>query len=141
MIDFIRNLVVKDFWLKLFSFILAVLIWLTVQFSINNKEGSTWAVLIGQAGDEGVFTIPVSVPAGDARLVSVTPAEVQVTVRGEPKLIKSLKPDDIRAQVNLTGVESANGLHRRVEVVLPPGIAYTHLIPEEVDVRVSPRIE
>ena len=138
MIIFIRNLVVKDIWLKLFSLALAILIWLTVQFSIS-KEVSPWSALIGRASDEKVLTVPIFVPPMDKRIVSFDPPDVEVTVHGDPKSLKNLKPENLRAQINLTGIESANGMRRRVEVILPENIAYTHLSPEEVEVRLSPK--
>jgi hypothetical protein len=39
--------------------------------------------------------------------------------------------------VDMTGVESANGLVRPVEIVLPKGISYTRLEPDEVAVQFS----
>jgi hypothetical protein len=138
MIIFVRNLVAKDLWLKLFSLALGILIWVIVQGSIS-KDVPLLSALLGRASDENIFTVPVSAPAGDVRTISITPAEVQVTIRGEPKLLKNITADDVRAQVNLSGVESANGLRKRIEVILPAGVAYTRLSPEEVEVRVSPR--
>jgi YbbR domain-containing protein len=138
MIVFVRNLVVKDFWLKLFSLALAILIWLTVQFSIS-KEVSPWSALIGRTADETVMTIPVRVPSADARAITVEPSEVQVTLRGDPKSLKNLRLEDVRAHVDLAGVEMADGLRRPVEVFLPAGIAYTRLDPDEVEVRVAPK--
>lgn len=136
MIIFVRNLVVNDFWLKLFSLVLAVLIWFTVHFSIN-KDVSPWAAVIGRTADEAVVTVPVNPPLLDGRAVSVIPQQVQVTLRADPKLLKELRIDDIHAQVNLADVELASGLRRPIEMVLPQGIAYTHLVPPEVEVRVS----
>jgi hypothetical protein len=43
MIEFFRNLIVRDFWLKLLSFVFAVLIWLTV-----------WKVLLGKDISSGL---------------------------------------------------------------------------------------
>lgn len=139
MIVFVRNLVVKDFWLKLFSLALAILIWLTVDFSIS-KEVSPWSAIIGRASDEMVLTVPVQMPAIAGRAINLDPAEVQVTLRGDPKLLKELRPDDLRARVEMTGSESANGM-RPVDVILPPGVAYTHIAPEEVEVHVLPETE
>jgi YbbR domain-containing protein len=140
MIIFARNLVVKDFWLKLFSLALAILIWLTVYFSINGETSNApWLALLGRAADETVMTVPVRVPAGSAQTFSVEPSEVKITLRGDPKLLKTLRNDDIRAQVDLSGVETASGLLRPVEVVLPTGISYTHLSPDEVEVRATPK--
>jgi hypothetical protein len=138
MIVFVRNLVVKDFWLKLFSLALGILIWLTVHFSID-KEVSPWSALIGSAVDEKVLTVPVDVPAEDARAVTVDPAQVQVTLRGDPKLLKGLGTENIRAVVDLAGVETADGLSRHVQLILPPGVSYTQIAPDAVEVRVVPK--
>jgi YbbR domain-containing protein len=139
MIVFVHNLVTKDFWLKLFSLALAILIWLTVRFSIHGETTSPWLALIGGSPDEEVVTVPVRVPVEKTQTFSADPANVQVTLRGDPKLLKALRNQDIRAQVDLTGIESADGLLRPVEVILPSGIAYTRLSPEEVEVRVAPK--
>ncbi len=40
MIEFLRNLILEDFWLKLFSLALAVLIWLTVTFASQKEVGT-----------------------------------------------------------------------------------------------------
>jgi len=139
MIVFARNLVAKDFWLKLFSLALAILIWLTVRFISGESSTSPWLALLGRSPNENVVTVPVQVPSGTAQKFSVDPPEVQVTLRGDPKVLKNLRKLDIRAQVDLTGIESANGLLRPIEIVLPQGVAYTHLVPDEVEVRVSPK--
>ena len=139
MIIFARNLVAKDFWLKLFSLALAILIWLTVRYLSGETSSSPWLALIGRTPGENVVTVPVKVPFGTSQTFSVDPPEVQVTLRGDPKVLKNLRKLDIRAQVDLTGIESANGLLRPVEVILPSGVAYTHLAPDEVEVRVSPK--
>jgi len=39
--------------------------------------------------------------------------------------------------VDLTGVQSANGMLRPVEIILPKGIYYTRLEPDEVAVQLS----
>jgi YbbR domain-containing protein len=140
MIVFARNLVAKDFWLKAFSLALAILIWLTVWFSIHGESSSSpWLALIGHPPDENIVVVPVHGPSGLTQNFSADPAEVKITLRGDPKVLKSLRTEDIRAQVDLTGIESANGLLRTVEVILPQGVAYTHITPEEVEVRVSPK--
>ena len=133
MIVFTRNLIAKDFWLKLFSLALAILIWLTVWFAIHSESTtSPLLALIGRPPDESVLTVPVHVAAGTSE-----PSEVTITLRGDPRILKSLKPQNIRAEVDLTGVQSANGLVRPVEIILPRGIFYTRIEPEEVAVQLS----
>jgi len=142
MIVFARNLVAKDFWLKLFSLALAVLIWLTVKFSTSGENPtSPWLALIGGAGDEVAVTVPVHMPPGGAQIFKSVPAEVQVWLRGDPKLLTDLPHLEIKAEVDLTGVESANGLLRPVEVILPKGLSYTRVVPEQVEVQVSRKPE
>jgi hypothetical protein len=138
MIIFARNLVAKDFWLKLFSLALAILIWLTVNFTISG-ERSPWSAFLGRAADETVLTVPIQVPQGTSQTVSVDAAEVKVTLRGDPEKLKTLRTEDIRAEVDLAGVESADGLVRPVKVMLPLGISYTRLEPDEVVVRATPK--
>ncbi len=141
MIVFTRNLVVKDFWLKLFSLALAVLIWLTVRSISGEGTSSPWLALIGRPSDETVLSVPVHLPSGTTQKFSALPAEVQVTLRGDRQLLKTLTAQNIRAEVDLTGIESANGLLRPVEIILPKGIFYTRLDPDEVEVQVSRKTE
>jgi YbbR domain-containing protein len=139
MIIFVRNLVVKDFWLKLFAFALAVLIWLTVKFSIRG-EGSFSSAIFGHGSDEIVMVIPVHVPATDPSAYTVQPPQVQVTLHGDPKLLKSLADDDVQAQVDIPNAESAEGI-RQVRIILPQGVAYSRLSRDVVDVRAVPKTQ
>ena len=133
MILFARNLIAKDFWLKLFSLALAILIWLTVWFSTHGENAtSPWLALIGRPPDESVLTIPVRVPAGTS-----DPSEVKITLRGDPRILKSLGPQNVRAEVDLTGVQSANGLLCPVEIIVPKGISYSRVEPDQVAVSSS----
>jgi YbbR domain-containing protein len=133
MIVFARNLVAKDFWLKLFSLALAILIWLTVRFISGEATASPWLALLGRAPNENVITVPVHILAKNGQSFSANPAEVQVTLRGDQKIIKNLRKQDVRAEVDATAIELANGMIKPVEIILPQGIAYTHLAPEEVE--------
>ena len=136
MIDFLRHLFFKDFWLKLFSFVLAVLIWFTVNIAIN-KESSGAPALSLIPTEERVFSgLPVVVlsSAEDVRSVRVNPKEVEVTVQGEPKQLKNIQPRDIRVLLDLTGIPAAHDMRVRVEVTLPAGLSLVRVNPEEVQV-------
>jgi hypothetical protein len=69
----------------------------------------------------------------------VNPAQVQVTVRGDAKSLHDLLPRDIRALVDLTGIEAARGLMKRIEVTTPAGITFVKVVPDEVEVNVPPK--
>jgi hypothetical protein len=141
MISFLRNLIFHDFILKLFSVGLAVLIWMTVSFAIR-KEVSPVANFVGTAPEQRTFfSVPVIVmsTAADVRDVKVRPSEVEVTVRGESKVVRNLKGAEIRAIVDLTGIESARELRKRIDVSTPVGVALVVVSPEEVQVLVPPK--
>ena|SRR5947207_2125279 len=136
MIETLRHLIFHDFWLKLFSFVLAVLIWFTVHFA-SQKDISP----LGPAAQERRFpNLPVMVmfAAEDVRTYKVKPSEVDVIIQGDPKILKDLQSRDIRVVVDLTGIEAAH-LRKRVEVSPPPGITHTRVTPQEVEVIIQPR--
>ena len=136
---FLRNLIFEDFWLKLFSLVLAVLTWLTVSFTIR-KETSPISALNFAAPERTFFNLPVVVmsSAEDVRSFRVVPNEVAVTVQGEAKILQSLQRKDIRALVDLTGLAAAGDVLKRIEISTPPGVTHVHVIPAEVKV-VFPR--
>jgi YbbR domain-containing protein len=131
MIAFLRNLLFEDFWLKLFSLVLAVLIWLTVTFASKKEVGTESRVY---------SNLPVTILASaeDVHNFKVSPREVEIMVRGDPKTLQSLQSKDIRAAVDLTGVAAARDLRRRIEVSVPAGVTYLRVAPEEVQVIFPP---
>ena len=131
MIAFLRNLLLEDFWLKLFSLALAALIWFTVTF-VSQK---------GVRTDTRVFlSLPVTVlsAAEDVRNFKVSPDEVEVTVQGEAETLQNLQSKDIRVMVDLTGVAAARELRKRLEVSVPAGVTYLRVAPEEVQIIFPP---
>jgi YbbR domain-containing protein len=131
MIAFLRHLLFEDFWLKLFSLVLAVLIWLTVTFASQKEVGT----------ESRVFSnLPVTILAAseDVHNFKVSPREVEITVRGDAKTLQSLQSKDIQAVVDLTGVAAARDLRKRIEVSVPAGVTYLRAAPEEVQVIFPP---
>lgn len=134
MIDILRHLIFRDFWLKLLSLALAILIWLTVSFT---KDGMSVKGLGSNAqGTQTFFNVPVIVlsEAADVHDFKVNPNSVDITLRGDPKALEALKIEQIRALVDLTGVEDVRGLKKKIEITTPPGFTYVNISPSEVDV-------
>jgi len=77
--------------------------------------------------------------ASDVRYYRVAPATVSVTVSGPPEVMAILQANQIRAVVDLTDIEAAKDLKRRVDVYVPPGIALVRVEPAKVGVIVPPR--
>jgi len=137
MISFLRDLVFQDFWLKLFSFVLAVLTWFAVNRMANQKEGLGVGSLSLAPPEHRVLThLPVLVlsSAADVRSFRVSPNEVDVTVQGVPAVVKELQDRDVRVSVDLTGIQAAKDLRLRIDVSTPAGVSYTHVEPPEVQV-------
>ena len=135
MITFFRELLFRDFLLKLFSLALAVLIWLVASISVQ-KQGSPASTLILTPQERTFSNLPVLVmsSAQDVRNIKVNPNHVEVMVRGEAKLVQSLQGSDIRAMVDLTGIETARDLKKRIEISTPAGISHVLVAPEYVEV-------
>jgi len=138
MILFVRHLVFHDFWLKLFSLVLALLIWLTVKVAIRTEVSPETALANTILPEQTFSSVPVLVvfAAPDARTVRINPTEVQITVRADPRLLQQLHARDLRAQVDLTGIQGARGLRKEIEVTLPPGVTKVKVIPPDVEVNV-----
>jgi len=140
MIAFIRRLFFHDFWLKLFSLSLAVLIWLTVSFAIK-KDVSPVASLTMDVTRRTFSGLPLILlsSAADVRDFKVTPKEVEVTVQGDKKILDKLEKKDIRVIVDLTGIESARDLRKRIDVSTPAGVTHVKVDPDEVGVSILPK--
>jgi len=131
MITFLRKLVLENFWWKLFSLALAVLIWLTVTFA-SQKEGGAVPRVFSH--------LPVLILSSteDVHNFKVSPAEIEVTVQGDPRTLQNLQDKDIRPMVDLTGVGIARELRQRIEVSVPAGVTPTRVAPEAVQVIFPP---
>jgi YbbR domain-containing protein len=142
MIPFVRKLIAEDFWLKLFSFVLAVLTWFTVNSMANQKEGLSGGPLaLGSGLRQKDFTrLPVVIlsSAQDVRSFRVSPSEVDVTIQGEPNVLKATEAKDIRVLVDLTGIGAAHDLRKRIEVSIPAGVTLVRVVPEDVQVIFPP---
>ena len=141
MIEFLRNLILKDLLLKLFSLTLAVSIWFTVSWAIQ-KEVSPAAALTSSTVERRTYSnLPVVImsSASDVRSFRVNPSEVEVTVEGAPKILQQLQSKDIKVIVDLTGVEAARDLTKKIEVSTPAGVTHVRVAPQEVQVIIPPR--
>jgi len=131
MIAFLRNLILEDFFLKLFSLALAVLIWLTVTF-VSPKD------VRPEKREFPNLPVAILAAAEDMHNFKVSPTEVQVTVQGDPKTVQKLQSNNIRAIVDLTGVGAARDLRVRIEVSVPAGVTHMQVVPEDVQVIFPP---
>ena len=135
----LRDIVTKEPGWKLFSVALAVGIWLTVH-TISEDAAKHVNPLSGLA-TQTFQTVPVLVvsAASDVREFKVRPTTVQITISGRPEAVAALDPRQIHVFVDLTGIQAAQDLKKRVDVSTPPGITFVSAQPPEVDVMVPPK--
>jgi YbbR domain-containing protein len=141
MIAFLRHLIFEDFWLKLFSLALAVLIWITVSLAIQKEVAPAAPLALTTPGRITFSHLPIVIlsSASDARIFKVNPNEVEVTVEADTKRLQSLQPKDLRVLVDLTGIESARGVTKRIEVSTPAGVSPVLVAPQEVQIIITPK--
>ena len=132
-----RDLFIKDWGWKLFSLILAAGIWLTVHKIIEPKNDAVSST--GSTLTYGNLPVLVVSTAADVRDFRVAPGMVSVTVSGSPDAIAVLQANQIRATVDLTDIESARDLKRRVDVSVPSGITLVSVDPPKVGVIIPPQ--
>jgi YbbR-like protein len=129
----------KDFWWKLFSLVLAVVIWLTV-YKIR-EEPVVPASVVGVPLTYGSLPVLVVSAASDVRDFRVLPGTVAVKVSGPAEVMAVLQANQIHPVVDLTDIASARNLKRRVEISMPPGVTLVSVEPAEVGVVFPPETD
>src|SRR5271170_6440628 len=120
--------ITKDFWWKLFSLVLAVVIWLTV-YKIREEPAVPASALAGVPLTYGGLPVLVVSAASDVRDFRVLPGSVTVKVSGPAEVMAVLQANQIHPVVDLTDVAAGRNLKRRVEVSTPPGVTLLSVAP------------
>ena len=127
-----RDIIFNNLPLKLLSFVIATLTWLTIYGIQNDLRLSQ-----NSASNQIEKTIPqhpitVMKSADDTRSFRVSPTQVEVTVRGRAERVQSLVPGEIEVFINLTDVYDTEGLIKAVQVFAPPGVTVMKVDPDRV---------
>src|SRR5271170_7920152 len=127
-----RDWFTKDIGWKIFSVILALVIWLTVH-KIYEEPGATTS----RARENTYDDLPVLIvsESADVHDFRVAPATVSVTVSGSPEAMSTLQANEIRATVDLT---TGKELRRKVEISTPPNVTLVSVEPPRVSVILPP---
>src|SRR5271169_2080269 len=127
----LRDWITKDSGWKLFSLILAVAIWLTVH-KIYEEPGVASGIVGGNTVTFVNLPVLIVSTAKDVRDFRVAPLTVKVTVSGSAEDMARLQANQVRAVVDLTDIETAQDLHRMVDVSAPPGVTLVSVDPSRV---------
>jgi hypothetical protein len=136
MIPALQDLVLKDFWLKLFSFALATLIWFTVEIAIKKDISPVASLSLSPTEQIVLHDLPISVlsSAQQPRGFSISPKTADVTLQGDGASLRNLRRQSVRVIVDLSDNGELQDSHRRIEVSTPAGITHVKVEPEEVQV-------
>jgi hypothetical protein len=119
------DLILRNFWLKVFSIALAAVIWLGIHYGIRHE------LSISRLNINNI-TVPVAVvaPPGDARVFKITPNEVVVFAVGEKVALRK----GIRVYVDLTKFHSRQSAAEELHADAPPEINVISTVPTTVAV-------
>lgn len=122
----LRSLLFDHIWLKLFSLVLALLIWVAVRGTLSKGENDTV---------KKFRRVPVMLltDAAEHRALQVDPTIVDVTVRGPAGDVESMTERDVQAFVRVTK-EKDQGTFP-VDIHIPPGVHVFLLTPGSATVR------
>jgi hypothetical protein len=131
----LRTLILHNFWLKLFSIVLATVIWLAIHSSIHDEPNANKSLT------PEYVRVPVLVRTapGDKRVFRVTPDEVVVTAVGKDPALFQTTRKDIRVNLDLRGFNVREAPSQRLKADAPPDIIVLEILPSTVEVQqVSP---
>ena len=125
--EFFRRYVLNDLGLKLLALGIAIALW--------------W-VLGRDPTVESMVTAPIEFHHAPANLLmtSSSPFEVEVMISGPERVVRDMKPSDISAVLDLTGVKP--GEHTfdlgAKQVQVPRGVTVTRLVPSQIHIDFNP---
>ena len=128
--------ILHNLWLKLFSVILAVLIWMTIRLAIQ-KEIRNLPANSPDAITNVFPGIPVSLltSPSERRVFSCQPPVVSVMVAADAKLMRHLRPQDLEVFVRLTDMRQASQFQKKLQYNFPPAVTLIRINPATVTIQ------
>ncbi len=128
-----RDAIAQNFWLKLFSLVLATMIWFAIS-GVQTNSRSDRATLGHSERKLKAVPITVMKSAADLRAFRVEPSTVDITVSGPSSQVQALTPQQVEVFINLTDMHDPVGPTKKINVHLPPGITLHTLSPAEATI-------
>ncbi len=130
----LRDYILKNFWLKVFSVGLAAFIWVVIESSLRvEKLDMKMPFLPFRSLETHAYRLPVAVLASPTNQLSlkIVPSEVTVSVRGDWPTLAKLDPEDIDVYVNVGEAPNPDGPFA-VKVNAPRELSIQQIIPAQV---------
>jgi hypothetical protein len=138
----LRRIIFHNFWLKLFSLMLAGMIWFAV-FSIQDKPKAVPGFAVGDIKKEfDQVAVSVLKSPSDTAVYTISPNAVNVTLTGDARILETLTARDVQVFIDFTVVRAATRKNERkqdVQVRLPESVDNIEVSPSYVFVdRITP---
>lgn len=135
----LRGIILNNFGLKLFSFFMALLIWFSVRFSASYENARASSAFTRLTTRE-MIRVPVQIlnPPNERWRGRVEPAEVDITLSGEPSLLRKLNATDLIAFVSVHAETNSAVSTNQIRVYTPNGVTLQQLNPPQARVERLP---
>jgi YbbR domain-containing protein len=124
-----RDLVLYNFWWKLLSLLVAVLMWLTIQTALRRDENLRAAPVVDSV-TRSFSTVPITLLTSTKNLnhYHVSPPTVEVEISGAREDLAKLQEKDVHAFVNISEVGDEKQFRRPIEAQVPGDLKIEHVI-------------
>jgi len=130
-----RALIQHNFWLKLFSLLLATLAWFVIQLETERDLQFGQRLLPGLDRRESLkVAVTVLTQPGDSRIFKVKPEFAIVTVAAEGAVLREISRKNVKAYVDLTEATPAPDMEYLVKLHVPSGVSILNWSPFSVRV-------
>ena len=130
-----REAILQNFWLKLFSLVLATMIWFAIAGAkLNLRPDQSGLGTLTRKIDSVPITVMQS--ASDFRAFRVDPSHIDVTVRGPIAEVQALTRRQLEVFINLSDVNDSVGLTKKILVQTPAGITLVQV--SHTEARIAP---
>jgi hypothetical protein len=128
-----RDYILDRFWLKLFSFILATLIWFTVHNIQSETRITTNPFQRVETRDYERTVRLVTLPT-NRRAFNVVPVQVRITVKANSSVLDRIRQSDLQPNIILTDPLDVAASYSIDVKNLPPNIKIERITPPTVTV-------
>jgi YbbR domain-containing protein len=132
-----KDLILRNFWLKFFSVALAAVIWLSIHYGIQNQS-PMGAQVVNHLLAQEYIRVPVTVitSPGDPRVFRIIPNEVVVMVMADESALRAAANKDFKVSVDLTGFHSNEPAQMVLQSQAPADVTVEEISPSTVTVEV-----
>ena len=136
----LRQFIQHNFWLKLFSLMLAIVIWFSIKYGIQADINFGQNPVTNPVIDESrAMPVLVLTQPGDARIFNVIPETVRISFTGEAAILRKYRTShDFKAYIDLTEPRK-NEKDQEIRIDVPTGVTVLRVVPRSAIVeQVSP---